>query len=276
VAYTESVSGSKIAFIGGGNMAGAIVGGLLRAGRPAPSIVVVEPQPGAREALSSRFGIAVLEAADATLDAAATVVWAVKPQSFREAAAPCRAHVGQALQLSIMAGIRSDAIVAATGSEAVVRSMPNTAALIGQGIAGVYARQGVSAAQRTEAEAVLAPTGRMLWVGREDDLDAVTALSGSGPAYVFYFVEAMIQAAVEMGLSAAQGRELALATFAGATALAQRTAEPPELLRERVTSKGGTTQAAITSLDSDGVKAAFVRALHTARARAQQLGAEFS
>jgi pyrroline-5-carboxylate reductase len=263
---------SAIAFIGGGNMASAILGGLLKAGRPAASLIVVEPYAPAREALRRKLGIVALEAADASLAGAATVVWAVKPQSFADAVAPCRAHVAGALQLSVMAGIRSETLVAATGSPAVVRSMPNTPALIGQGIAGLYARDAVSAAQRAEVEAVLAPTGRVLWVEREADLDAVTALSGSGPAYVFYFIEAMMQAAAEMGLSAEQGRQLALATFAGATALAQQSDDPPSVLRERVTSKGGTTHAALTSLEADGVKAAFVRALHAARRRAGELG----
>ncbi len=264
-----------IAFIGGGNMASAIVGGLIAAGRPARDISVVEPNANARAQLAAHVGLRVLPVADASMAAAQTVVWSVKPQSFRDAAAPCRAHVSGALQLSVMAGIRSDAIVAATGSAAVVRSMPNTPALIGQGIAGLYARDAVTPAQRAEVEAVLAPTGRRLWVAHEDDLDAVTALSGSGPAYVFYFVEAMMQAATEMGLSAEQGRQLALATFAGATALAQQSADTPEVLRARVTSQGGTTHAAITSLDGDAVAAAFVRALHAARRRAAELGAEF-
>ena len=180
-----------------------------------------------------------------------------------------------ALQFSVMAGIRSDAIVQATGSERVVRSMPNTPALIGQGIAGLFAREAVGAEERGTAEALLAPTGRTLWVAREEDLDAVTALSGSGPAYVFYFVEAMMQAAQEMGLSAEQGRQLALGTFAGATALAQASAEAPEVLRERVTSKGGTTYAALTSMEQAGVKAAFVKAMRAAQQRAKELGDEF-
>jgi pyrroline-5-carboxylate reductase len=122
---------------------------------------------------------------------------------------------------------------------------------------------------------VLAQSGELLWVNQERDLDAVTALSGSGPAYVFYFIEAMIQAAGEMGLSVEQGRQIALATFAGATALARQSPESPAVLRERVTSKGGTTYAALMSMDKDAVKAAFVRALHAARERAQQLGDEF-
>ena len=264
-----------IAFIGGGNMAAAIIGGLLKSGRPAASVLVVDPGDAQRAKLQADFGVRSFAAADAALAAAATVVWAVKPQIFRAAAAPCAPHVGAALQLSVMAGIRSDAIAHASGAARVVRAMPNTPALIGQGIAGLYARAAVTAADRAEVEAVLAPTGRTLWVEREQDLDAVTALSGSGPAYVFYFVEAMMQAAREMGLSEAQGKQLALATFAGSTALAEASDEPPGVLRERVTSKGGTTHAALTALEAGGVKAAFVRALKAAQQRARELGDEF-
>ena len=264
-----------IAFIGGGNMASAIIGGLIKSGRAADSILVVEPGDAQRAKLQADFGVRTLAAADATLAAAALVVWAVKPQLFQAAAAPCAAHVGAALQLSVMAGIRSDSIQRATGSARVVRAMPNTPALIGQGISGLYARDGVSAAEKAQVETVLAPTGQVLWVAREEDLDAVTALSGSGPAYVFYVVEAMVQAARAMGLSEAQGRQLALATFAGATALAQASSEAPEVLRERVTSKGGTTHAAITALEAHGVKAAFVGAVLAAQQRAGELGDEF-
>ncbi|MEK0417811.1 MAG: hypothetical protein RI949_1817 [Pseudomonadota bacterium] len=262
----------KIAFIGGGNMAAAILGGLRRQGVPAAQFIVVEPLASQREKLAAELGVMALPQADESLRQAAVVVWAVKPQLFVEAAAPCAPHVGSALQLSIMAGIRSDALVAATGSHQVVRAMPNTPALVGRGVAGLFAREAVSDTQRAQVETVLAPTGRCLWVARESDLDAVTALSGSGPAYVFFFIEAMIQAGVEMGLPAAQARELAQETFAGAAALASQSPETPETLRQRVTSKGGTTHAAITSMEASGVKEAFVRALHAARRRAQELG----
>ena len=265
----------KIAFIGGGNMASAVIGGLLKSGRAAQSVIVVEPFEPQRDKLLADFGIRALAGADASLVQAALVVWAVKPQLFSAAALPCAAHVGQALHLSVMAGIRSDTIAQATGSQRVVRAMPNTPALIGQGIAGLFARQAVTPGEKAQIEALLAPTGETLWVAREDDLDAVTALSGSGPAYVFYFVEAMMQAALEMGLSAAQGRQLALATFAGATALAQASDEPPDLLRERVTSKGGTTFAALAAMEADGVKSAIVRAVKAAQVRARELGDEF-
>jgi pyrroline-5-carboxylate reductase len=264
-----------IAFIGGGNMAAAIIGGLRKSGREAASILVVDPGDAQRERLHTDHGVRTLPAADASLADAATVVWAVKPQYFQAAALPCAPHVANALQVSVMAGIRSDAIVHATRSQRVVRAMPNTPALIGQGIAGLYAREVVTADERHRVEQVLAPTGQLLWVAHEADLDAVTALSGSGPAYVFYFVEAMMQAAAEMGLSPEQGKQLALATFAGASSLAAASDEPPEVLRERVTSKGGTTHAALTSLETDGVKAAFVKALKAAQRRASELGDEF-
>ena len=272
-AYTAPMDPSPpIAFIGGGNMAAAILGGLRRRGWPPEAFLVVEPHAPQRERLRAELGLAAQEQADAALARAAMVVWAVKPQVFAEAAAPVAPHVGGALQLSIMAGIRSDALVAATGSARVVRAMPNTPALIGQGIAGLYARPEVTEADRARVAEVLAPTGALEWVPQEADLDAVTALSGSGPAYVFYLIEAMVRAGAAMGLDAAQARRLAKQTFAGAAALSAQSGEAPAVLRERVTSKGGTTYAAITSMQADGVAEAFERALHAARRRAEELG----
>jgi pyrroline-5-carboxylate reductase len=265
---------TPIAFIGGGNMAGALIAGLLQSGRAPGSILVVEPDDRQRAKLALQYGVHARHAPEASLAAAALVVWAVKPQAFAEAAAPCAEFVNRALHLSVMAGVRTAAIEAATDAHRVVRAMPNTPALIGRGIAGLYATAQTSAEDRAAAEGVLASTGTTLWVQREADLDAVTALSGSGPAYVFYFIEAMMQAAGEMGLSAEQGRLLALQTFAGATALAAQSTDSPATLRERVTSRGGTTYAALMSLDNDAVKAAFVRALHAAKKRAQELGDE--
>ncbi|MDH3460739.1 MAG: pyrroline-5-carboxylate reductase [Burkholderiaceae bacterium] len=266
---------NTIAFIGGGNMASAIVGGLIAGGSAASSILVVEPAAAQRQRLRTEHGIGALPVADAAIARAALVVWAVKPQLFKQAAAPCVAHIGQALQLSVMAGVRSDTVAGITGTQRVVRAMPNTPALIGQGMTGLYARTAVTASDRSLVEHVLALTGATLWLESEADLDAVTALSGSGPAYVLYFIEAMMQAAQAMGLSPEQGKQLALATFAGSTALARGSDEAPEALRERVTSKGGTTNAALASLEADGVKAAFIKAMQAARQRAQELGDEF-
>ena len=265
----------RIVFVGGGNMASAIISGLLKQGHSDISLRVVEPGEAQRVKLRQDFGIVAQASGDASLADAELVIWAVKPQSFAEAAAACAAHFRGALHLSVMAGIRIDAIARATGTPRIVRAMPNTPALIGQGIAGLYAREQVTASERECVGRVLAATGATIWVDRESDLDAVTALSGSGPAYVFYFIEAMMQGAVQMGLSIEQGRALALATFAGATALAQASDEPPSTLRERVTSKGGTTYQALQSLEADGVKAAFIAALKAAQQRARELGDEF-
>jgi pyrroline-5-carboxylate reductase len=265
----------QVAFIGGGNMASALIGGLVESGRVPATILVIEPDDRQRARLALQYGVLALPFGGSSLASLPLVVWAVKPQSFAAAARNSVPHVAQALHLSVMAGIRTETIAAATGSARIVRCMPNTPALIGQGVAGLFATAAVTPADRRTVEQVLAQSGELLWVGEERDLDAVTALSGSGPAYVYYFIEAMIQAAGEMGLSVEQGRQLALATFAGATALARQSTESPAVLRERVTSKGGTTYAALMSMDKDAVKAAFVRALHAARERAQQLGDEF-
>lgn len=263
---------SGIAFIGGGNMASALVGGLRRDGQAADSILVLEPDAGARARLERDFGVRTSAEASAALARAGVVVWAVKPQVFVAAAAPCAQFIGAALQLSIMAGVRIETIARLTGSRRVVRAMPNTPALIGRGIAGVCASAEVDADDRAAAEALLASSGELLWLGREAQLDAVTALSGSGPAYVFYFLEAMVAAAGRLGLDEVAGRRLALATFAGSTALAEASADPFAVLRERVTSPGGTTQTAIESLEADGVGAGLIAAIEAAHRRAGALG----
>jgi pyrroline-5-carboxylate reductase len=264
-----------IAFIGGGNMASAILGGLIKSGLPAQNFRVVEPFEAQRNKLLQDHGVHAIACADARLADAQLVVWAVKPQSFGEAALPVAAHTTGALHLSVMAGIRSDALARALSTERIVRTMPNTPALIGQGIAGVFARAAVNETDRALVAQALAPTGSLLWVTQESQLDAVTALSGSGPAYVFYWIEAMMAAAEQMGLSAEQGKTLALATFAGATELARRADEPPAVLRERVTSKGGTTYAALSTLEAGHGKELFIRAMRAAEQRARELGDEF-
>jgi len=266
---------SNIAFVGGGNMASAIIGGLVRQGLAPARIAVVEPFAEARARLQQQFGVAAEERPGVALAQAGLVVWAVKPQTFKEAAAQAKAHVQQALHLSVAAGIRSDSIAQWLGTERIVRSMPNTPALVGKGMTALYARAAVSEEDKRRVEQVIATTGEHLWVALERHLDAVTALSGSGPAYVFYFLEAMTQAGAEMGLSAEQARRLAVGTFAGASELARASNEPLHVLRERVTSKGGTTYAALTSMEQDQVKAAFMRALHAACKRAEELGNEF-
>jgi len=266
---------NTIAFIGGGNMASAIMGGLLKHGLPATQIQVVEPFEEQRNKIQRQFGVAAHAEPGSYLTSATLVVWAVKPQSFHEAALQTRLHVQTALQLSVAAGIRSDSIAQWLGTDRVVRSMPNTPALISQGMTALFARSAATADDKTAVERVIKTTGEYLWLENEAQLDAVTALSGSGPAYVFYFIESMIDAGVEMGLSRDQARQLAIATFYGSSALAKAADEPPEILRARVTSKGGTTHAAITCMDQERIKPLFIQAMHAAKQRAVELGDAF-
>jgi pyrroline-5-carboxylate reductase len=219
--------------------------------------------------------VSVLPAASETLRAAELVVWAVKPQTFKDAALATAPFVSEALHLSVAAGITSGSMASWLGSERIVRAMPNTPALVGMGMTGLFARAGVSAAERSLVETVMTTTGDLVWVDGEAQLDAVTALSGSGPAYVFYFLEAMRDAGAAMGLPPDVAQRLAEGTFIGAATLAQRADEPLQTLRERVTSKGGTTYAAIASMENSEMKQRFIAAMQAAQHRAAELGREF-
>ncbi len=266
----------KICFIGGGNMAQALIGGLADKLTAASNIHVVDVNPDALAALSARFGVKTSAGAENVVQNADVVVLAVKPQQMREVVRGVASQINTQLVLSIAAGIRAaDLSRWLNGHAAIVRTMPNTPALVGKGITGMVALAGVSAQQKDTADAILRAVGETVWINDERQIDAVTAISGSGPAYVFYFLEAMEQAAVELGLSVEQGRALAQATFAGASALASQSPEPLSVLRERVTSKGGTTYAALTSMEASGVKPAIVKALHAAARRGAELGEEF-
>jgi len=264
----------KISFIGGGNMATALIAGLVKG--QGVQVHVVDPKPEALAQLAAQYGATTSDSIDATVASSDVIVLAVKPQQMREVAAALAPHLtGGPLVLSIAAGIRgADLSRWLGGYNAIVRTMPNTPALIKQGITGLVALQGVSEAQREAADQVMRAVGQTVWLDDEALIDPVTAVSGSGPAYVFYFLEAMVAAAREMGLSSEQGRALALATFSGATQLAAQSDESLEVLRQRVTSKGGTTHAAITSMEAAGVKEAIVAAMKAAAARGRELGEE--
>jgi len=266
----------NIGFIGGGNMAAALIGGLAGKVTDGASIHVVDLNPEALQNLAQRFGVSTATGIDAAIEACEVIVLAVKPQQMKEVVAKLRPHVRTQLVLSIAAGIRAvDLARWLGGHDAIVRCMPNTPALIGQGITGMVATAGVSPAQRETADLILRAVGSTVWLDDEAKIDAVTAVSGSGPAYVFYFIEAMQQAAQELGLTAQQGIELAKATFTGAAQLAAQSSEPVSLLRERVTSKGGTTYAALSSMDAADVKGAIIAAVKSAALRGQELGDEF-
>ncbi len=263
----------RISFIGGGNMASALIGGLLTRGAQASDISVVELQEAGRERLAHEFGVRAIAALDATAAACDLLVLSVKPQQMREVCAGIAPHMDRQTVLSIAAGLRAADIGRWLGGHArMVRAMPNTPALIGKGVTGLYADASVGAAERAQAESVLSAVGQVVWVDDEKLIDAVTAVSGSGPAYVFYFIEAMMRGGEALGLSADQARELAIATFTGASALAAQSPESPATLRERVTSKGGTTEAALHSMNADAVSDAIVRALAAAAARGAELG----
>lgn len=263
-----------MAFVGGGNMANALIGGLIRHGAASSAIRVVEPFAATAQALQAQHGVAVQPAADASLKDCALVVWAVKPQVFKQAALLTAPFVANALHLSVAAGITSNSIAQWLHTERVVRAMPNTPALVGLGQTGLYARSAVSPAEKAAITDMMGLMGQSLWVDTEVLLDAVTALSGSGPAYVFYFLEAMVDAGVHMGLTPAQAHQLAVGTFVGASELARSSSETPAVLRERVTSKGGTTFAALSVMQEKGLHAILLKAMQAAQERAKNLGQE--
>lgn len=264
----------KTVFIGGGNMGRALVGGLLAQGHKAGDLTVVELDAAARARLHGEFGVSATETlAAGTAAGADVIVLAVKPQGLRSAAAVLAPVLAAQLIVSIAAGIRIADLSRWLGGYArIVRAMPNTPALLRLGIAGLFADAAVTPAERERAEAILGAVGQTLWCDREQQLDAVTAVSGSGPAYVFYLLEAMMEAAEKLGFSPAQARQLAYSTAAGATALAAHSTDPAAKLRAQVTSKGGTTEAAIAVLDREGVRVAVVAAILAADARATELG----
>lgn len=266
----------KLGFIGGGNMAAALIGGLIAKGAHGANIVVVDPTEAARLRAEQAWGARAAATPGPELADRDVIVLAVKPQQMREVCGQLALHLGNSLVLSVAAGIRiQDLSRWLNGHARIVRAMPNTPALSGLGMTGLAANAGVSEADRATASAIANAVGKSVWVPAEAQIDAVTAISGSGPAYVFYFIEAMQQAAQELGLSAEDGRTLAVETFIGAATLAGQSSEPVDVLRERVTSKGGTTYAALTAMDSAGIKAAFVRAMHAAAARGKAMGEEF-
>jgi len=270
-----------ISFIGGGNMATALIGGMIARGHAAADFHVVEPYAEQRSRLAARFPGIVTEggATHAALARAQVVVLAVKPQQMREAARSIGAHLPRSappVVLSIAAGIRlSDLERWLGGTPRLVRAMPNTPALIGKGISGAYAAPGVDDAGRALAAEVLEAGGELVWVADERMLDAVTGVSGSGPAYVFYFLEALEEAARDLGFAQADARRLAYATVAGAIALAQGSDAPPATLRAQVTSKGGTTERALATMERGTVKATIIAAVKAAAERANELGDAF-
>ena len=267
----------KITFIGGGNMASALIGGLLKKGWSGDAMRVVDVDPAARERIARVFRLEVHADLAPGVAGAECIVLAVKPQQLQPVARALAPLIGDALVVTIAAGIRVSDLSRWLGGHArIVRAMPNTPALVLAGMTGLYAAPGVTEADRTTAEQILGVAGTTLWVEREDEMDGVTAVSGSGPAYVFYFLEALQQAATELGFDEDAARCLALRTFSGAVKLAVESDDTVATLRERVTSKGGTTERALSELEHDGVRKSIVRAVRAAAERSRELGDELS
>lgn len=271
---------TKTLFVGGGNMATAIVGGMLAAGRSVADIRIVEPFEAQRERLAERFpGLAVVAApSEDALRDVALVVLAVKPQQMREACVALAPHVERVRAvLSIAAGTRIADLSRWLGGYArIVRAMPNTPALVSAGIAGLYAPASVDAATREMASAVVTGVGEVLWCDEEAMLDAVTGVSASGPAYIFYLIEGLEAAAREVGFTSEDARKLAYATFDGAVKLARSSKLDCEALRAQVTSKGGTTERGIAALEAARVKDALLAAVKAATARAAEMADAFA
>jgi len=262
----------KITFIGGGNMATALIGGLKKQGFSAAGIQVVEPNEEARVRLTETFGVRCTPEIDAAALRCEALVLAVKPQQMKAAVAPAAGKLDDQLVISIAAGLRlADIGRWLGGHERLVRAMPNTPALIGAGITGLHADASVDREGRDSAERILRAVGRTLWVHDEALMDAVTAVSGSGPAYVFYFIEALQDAGAGLGLPADVARQLAIETFLGAARLAAESDEPVSELRARVTSKGGTTAAALETFGSLRVAASIGHGVAAAARRGREL-----
>ncbi|MFC4161466.1 pyrroline-5-carboxylate reductase [Chitinimonas lacunae] len=261
----------KVVFIGGGNMAGAMLGGLLAQGWTAAELGAVDPDPARRAQLTADYGIATFDPVE-PLPAAPTVVLAVKPQQLAQVARARAGELAGRLVISIAAGVRmADLDRWLDGGARLIRVMPNTPALVRAGISGAWLGPRADRSDRASADALLAAIGDVVWVEQEADIDAVTAISGSGPAYVFYLLDALTEAATAQGFAAETARRLAYATFDGAVRLAQASPESAAVLRQRVTSKGGTTEAALARLEAREVRAAIVEAAAAAASRAAEL-----
>jgi len=262
----------KILFIGGGNMASAMIGGLIARGESASEIGVVELNVEAREALMQRYGVQVFPDLAAAI-LAETIVLAVKPQQLRSVASGLRGRLSSEVVLSIAAGIRLDDLSRWLGGyRRLVRSMPNTPALVRAGVTGLFALPEVDPASRQAVETIMSAIGSWFWVPAESMMDAVTAVSGSGPAYVFYFLEALESGALQSGFDAASARQMALETVLGAARLAADGGESFAVLRQRVTSKGGTTEAALGTMAAQGVATGIIAGMRAAEARGRELG----
>ena len=268
----------ELAFLGGGNMGRALIGGLLQQGTRPEHIRVGEAYEQARLALSRDFGVAATQDNAGAIEGASVVVLAVKPQNAGDVLTPLAPVIqrNRPVIVSVCAGLRISALAEwCGGGISIVRSMPNRPALVGAGATGLYADENVPPAHRSKAEAIMRAVGEVVWVPSEDALDVVTALSGSGPAYFFLLAELMTQAAVDLGLPEPAARRLAVATLHGSGLLARSSDGDLARLRAEVTSKGGTTEAALKVMNDADVRGIVARALEAATRRGGELAEQF-
>ncbi len=268
------MSSTKVGFIGGGNMARSLIGGLIANGACGSNISVSDPEVDLREKLTNDFGVHAHAGNISAAEGVNVIVFAVKPQILQKVVTPLANLIAEAqpLLISVAAGVTASSIERWVGGHtALIRVMPNTPALIGAGISALYANHNVGDDQRALAENIVAAVGKAVWIKDENLMDAVTAVSGSGPAYFFYMMQAIIDAAVREGLDEETARLLAIETALGAARLALESTENPGILQKQVTSPGGTTEAAIQVLNDYGVQKTLQKAVSAARTRGSEL-----
>ncbi|MGP1715855.1 MAG: pyrroline-5-carboxylate reductase [Methylophilus sp.] len=271
----SSLASPRIAFIGGGNMAQALITGLKQRAFPMQQITVIDPDASKHDQLQKNLGVRAAQALSEQALQVDVIVLAVKPQQLKAVAESLAPFLQSQLVISVAAGIRTaDLSRWLNGYRTLVRTMPNTPAQIQAGVTGVFALADVNAAQRQLADTLLQAAGEVVWLTEESQLDAVTAISGSGPAYVFLLIEALTEAGVALGLTPSQALQLSIATFKGASLLAAASETPIATLREQVTSKGGTTEQGLLSLNQHNIHAIMQHAAQQAANRAKTLGDE--
>ncbi len=278
-----SLANLKIGFIGGGNMASALIGGLIKQGAQAKNMFVADPFDQTRQRLERDLSIICAASIDKLaphIENCDVLLLAVKPQQFKEAASELaivlKSVANKPLCLSVAAGIKTADMAKWLGHQRIIRAMPNTPALIGEGMTGLFADAHISPADQSLASSICEAVGKIVWVKSEKQMDDITAISGSGPAYVSAFLESLEKAAIAQGFSQEQARLLAIQTLQGAAKLAAQSSESPATLRERVTSKGGTTHAALTVLEQEAWAQILMKAVAAASQRSEAMGQEFS
>lgn len=264
-----------LTFVGGGNMTTAMIGGLTKEEMPLV-IQVVDHNPDKLTQLVKKFGIVPLSSLPECFSSYDIVILAVKPQNLKDVSTALRKKLNGALVVTVAAGINTQTLSRWLNTTRIVRVMPNTPAMIGKGISGLYASAGLRESDRQRVDVIMSAVGSIIWLDNEEKIDDITCLSGSGPAYVFYFIESMLEAAQQIGFDPVSARQVVLATFEGAIELAKISEGTIAQLRSHVTSKGGATERAIARFEQDGVKPIIIAGIKDCHARAIEMGQKLS